>query len=371
MPGVSKIYIYASALTPNVGGGHTILVQLMEDMQPLVSKGIQCVLLAPGEYAEVARAKGMALIPMNHNRKWFKRLYWENLKAKKMIPNSETIVFLSLQNTLPNLGCKIRTIVYLHSLQGFKKGLKTPLFKWREFLKNLFYASAIRAHLSPKTILIVQTKWTKASVGPVLNVSDERIFVATPTVKKVHGVRTPPSIPTLFFPALSTHHKNHRMILDMARVLEKRGSKRNLRIILTLDEGAFMQMKRIYPDVFSSKYITIDNLGFLSPEKVTENYLKSTALIFPSVLESFGLPLIEARQLGLPILCSDLPYAHEVLEGYSRVAFFDPHRPEMLADSIFTDLSRIERFDCGGGDSGPPLKRHFPEVFGDILNGYT
>jgi len=63
-------------------------------------------------------------------------------------------------------------------------------------------------------------------------------------------------------------------------------------------------------------------------------YKSATALLFPSVLESFGLPLIEAAAFGTPVFAADLPYAHEVLDGYGNVSFADPGVPEQWADLL-------------------------------------
>lgn len=41
-------------------------------------------------------------------------------------------------------------------------------------------------------------------------------------------------------------------------------------------------------------------------------YKGATALIFPSYYEGFGLPIIEAMQFGLPIICSDIPVFREI-----------------------------------------------------------
>ena len=55
------------------------------------------------------------------------------------------------------------------------------------------------------------------------------------------------------------------------------------------------------------------NLGKISHDEVFEIYGRSKALLFPSLKESLGLPLIEANQLGLKVLVSNLPFANDIL----------------------------------------------------------
>ncbi len=58
----------------------------------------------------------------------------------------------------------------------------------------------------------------------------------------------------------------------------------------------------------------------------------ATALVSASKDEGFGLPLIEAMQVGAPVVCSDIPIFHEVAED--AALFFDPDSSEALAGAI-------------------------------------
>jgi hypothetical protein len=51
------------------------------------------------------------------------------------------------------------------------------------------------------------------------------------------------------------------------------------------------------------------------------------------------LPLIEAKMHGTPILASDCAFAHEVLDGYENVKFFDPFRSDELVDRLLDILA--------------------------------
>jgi glycosyltransferase involved in cell wall biosynthesis len=73
--------------------------------------------------------------------------------------------------------------------------------------------------------------------------------------------------------------------------------------------------------------------GQLPREQILGLY-RCSILVFPSLLETFGLPLLEARQAGGWIVASDTPFAREILDGYSRAYFSKPHSPEDLARSM-------------------------------------
>ena len=55
-------------------------------------------------------------------------------------------------------------------------------------------------------------------------------------------------------------------------------------------------------------------------------------MVFPSLAESFGLPLVEAMAAGCPVAAADRPYAREVA-GPAAV-YFDPLDPRALAECV-------------------------------------
>lgn len=62
-------------------------------------------------------------------------------------------------------------------------------------------------------------------------------------------------------------------------------------------------------------------IGVQPYERICEYYRSCDALLFPSYIETFGLPLLEAAMTGMPIIAADLPYSREVLDGYEGVTF--------------------------------------------------
>ncbi len=85
--------------------------------------------------------------------------------------------------------------------------------------------------------------------------------------------------------------------------------------------------------------IAIHNLGQLPRDQVLELYTKSRALIFPSTLESFGLPLIEAQHMGVPILAPEADYVRDVCVPTET---FDPLSPLSIARAVRRFLGQPE-----------------------------
>ena len=70
-------------------------------------------------------------------------------------------------------------------------------------------------------------------------------------------------------------------------------------------------------------------IGIVVPLIVIPAFTKRTNL--SNLFESFGLPLIEAKQVGLPVLGSELDYVRDILNPEQS---FDPNSPVSIARAV-------------------------------------
>ncbi|MDM0043816.1 glycosyltransferase family 1 protein [Variovorax dokdonensis] len=70
-------------------------------------------------------------------------------------------------------------------------------------------------------------------------------------------------------------------------------------------------------------------------------YCGATALLFPSLQEGFGWPIIEAQASGCPVFASDLAPMNDI--GGDAAEYIDPHDPDAIARSIMDSASRLAR----------------------------
>jgi glycosyltransferase involved in cell wall biosynthesis len=95
------------------------------------------------------------------------------------------------------------------------------------------------------------------------------------------------------------------------------------------------------PDKEDANYPAwVHYVGELSQENCLLEYQRADALIYPSLLESYGLPLTEAMAMGLPILVADQPYAH-ALCGDDAI-YFDAKSKEGLVEACVLLKKRME-----------------------------
>jgi glycosyltransferase involved in cell wall biosynthesis len=84
-------------------------------------------------------------------------------------------------------------------------------------------------------------------------------------------------------------------------------------------------------------------LGFVPEEDLPMLYSASSALVFPSLYEGFGLPLVEAMACGVPVVASNTSSIPEVVGDAALLA--PPTQPEAFAEAIMrvrsdTDLRK-------------------------------
>ena len=123
-------------------------------------------------------------------------------------------------------------------------------------------------------------------------------------------------------------HKNHRRLFEAWRLLAGDGLFPSLR--LTLDEHRFPALCRDI-DELRQQGLKLTNMGTLPHNDVLALYKTVDALIYPSTFESFGLPLIEARQSGLPVLAPELDYVRDVLDPEQT---FDAGSAQSIARAV-------------------------------------
>ncbi|MCG2591234.1 glycosyltransferase [Ramlibacter sp. XY19] len=114
---------------------------------------------------------------------------------------------------------------------------------------------------------------------------------------------------TFFYPADAAAHKNHVILLAAWQRLAVKGCRPLL--YLTLDKAAFARLARS-AGLEEATGPRIINLGELTRSAVLHRMAQSSALLFASSLESFGLPLLEARSLGMPILAAERDFVRDV-----------------------------------------------------------
>ncbi|WP_437214119.1 glycosyltransferase [Pectobacterium sp. LFLA-215] len=337
-----NILIIATAATE--GGALTILYQLLSAVSKTEHK--YTVLINEG-IIDTLPCYGNVNYVCIDTKGWISRILFDFYRLDKFIKN-KGMVFdscINMQN-IPVRVKKIKQFVYLHQSIPFSDLHFSP-FDSKErllWLYKIFYIFFIKSNLSFSDYFIVQTQWIKSALVSTLNVKNENVLVIKPSLPELHEYPRDENIRNvIFYPATAFSYKNHEVLINALRIIGVSFlEEKNVKLILTINKSEL-------PETISS---LIDNnglsdfivfLGRIDKNKVSELYAKSKIMAFPSRLETFGLPLLEAAYYGLDILASDLPYAKEVLFEYNKVSYCDPIDAKVWADKIKQKVSCDEK----------------------------
>jgi len=134
----------------------------------------------------------------------------------------------------------------------------------------------------------------------------------------------------LLYPAATWPHKNHLSLLRAMHILKRRGFRGEL--VLT---GMAMQNHSFVLKTIRELELQ-DNvrvLGYVPDEDMPALFCAATLMVFPSLFEGFGIPVIEAMAVGCPVACSNVTSLPEIVGNAALM--FDPREPDNIAETIW------------------------------------
>lgn len=288
-----------------------------------------------------------------YEHSWPRRIYmdiigWKNfLKRRQIKPN----LIISLQNT--GMVTKLPQLLYYHNPLAFFANKWNPFVKAERsmFLYKYIYPFFVKLTMSPKTDVVVQIPFMKEKFIKKYKWPKERVHVMFPDMENIDvSVLKSDLFPKneyhFVYPAAAYPYKKHITIAKAIKLLIENSKYigENVRVHFTV-------LSKELPDV--EHYVCENGLekqiifhDGISHGKLLEVYNSCRGLLFPSTIETFGLPLIEAAKVGIPIIASDLDYAREVLDGYKGATFVPSEDPIKWATSMKELCLNNKRFEA-------------------------
>jgi glycosyltransferase involved in cell wall biosynthesis len=229
-------------------------------------------------------------------------------------------------NLPPLFARKKNTTVFLHNALYFEPKLCSK-FELKPRLRLFFESLLFRIRLKAASRFLVQTQYMKRQLSGI-SVDPSKIIVApfASTGLRDHSINASGS-----FLCVSSGdvHKNVMNLILAWEILGNEGITPQLQ--LTLDQNLYPTLvDSIQLKIYQSK-LNIKNLGTIGYDEISDVYKAGAALIFPSLIESFGLPLIEAREVGADILAPELDYVRDVVLPTET---FDPNSPLSISRAV-------------------------------------
>lgn len=138
-----------------------------------------------------------------------------------------------------------------------------------------------------------------------------------------------PAGPFVFYPANFWAHKNHHRLLQALALLRDRGLA-----VPCVFTGSLLGRPAEWEAMVAETGLggQVTHLGHCPRPTLSWLFRHARALVFPSLFEGFGIPVIEAMQCGCPVACSGTTALPEIATG--RALFFDPNDPASIAAAV-------------------------------------
>ena len=230
----------------------------------------------------------------------------------------------------------IYTIVTFHDLSQYRVENKYG------FLRMLYIKKVIPFFLKPVDKIIAVSQNTKNDIVKYFEVDekkivvnyngyDQKLFKVVKQDKQIMKTKFQIEKKYFLYTARLEHPgKNH---LNLIKAYELLPIELKNRYDLVFAGPAKENAQVIFDYVSNSNdKENIKFLGFVENENLPHVYSNATLFIFPSFYEGFGIPLVEAMAMELPILSASNSSLLEI--GKDVVYYFDEYKPESIKDAI-------------------------------------
>ena len=245
-----------------------------------------------------------------HRGGW--RLLWQQLHLPSLAHRHGVDVLYCPCYTIPFLA-RVPTIVTIHDLIAFKRPDLCAVRNLLHF-RLMVHESARRAHC-----ITAPTESVKADILEQFPfIPDDKVHVVPWGVDQeiqpfdretaVQLVRQQFNISDRFvlFVSRIEPKKNLASVVEATRML-------GIPLVVVGDADLRFQSTRHLLQVMKSKQVHY--LGYVSPTELSALYAAAMVVAFPSHIEGFGLPVLEAMACGTPVVTSQAPALEEISGG--------------------------------------------------------
>ena len=329
--------VVVSAINIFKGGSLTIVRGFLKELcagRPLSAEALSIVVFChSAKLFDGVDMSGVKFCEKPLSRKnWLLRLFYEYVWFWFWSRNKDVDYWISMHDMTPNVKAKHR-FVYCHNPAPFYSG--KSLWKYEPSFEvfRLFYKYLYRCNIHRNDGVIVQQEWLRKAFCDKFRLNPRKVIVALPETKPATtgtelGRKVGRETKIVIYPAIPRPFKNFEVLLEAMALMKLHP----LKLVLTIsgDENRYARVVRARCQHLKN----VELAGYLNQTEMLELYQRADSMVFPSKLETWGLPLSEFKQFQKPIFAADLPYARETLGSYSKTAFFHPDNHVELAQYL-------------------------------------
>ncbi len=251
--------------------------------------------------------------------------FWNRFRLPLAIIKDKPELFIQLTNNLPPITPQ-KTIIFLHDF-AFKYFPKA-YSKYELMLQESAVLNAIRKD----AVLIFSSKANLADFEKFYGYTKNKKAIIplgyNNRIKAVSALNKPK--PYILYVGRLEKRKNVEKIISAFEIFkDKTESGLSLLLVGKNGYGADDIKKKINKSKYQ-KYINIE--GYVDDDKLCQLYSNAFCLLYPSLYEGFGYPMLEAMAANTPVISSDIPTLREI--GGNAVFYVNPNDEKSIASGI-------------------------------------
>lgn len=198
-----------------------------------------------------------------------------------------------------------------------------------------------RALCEQAAMVVANSRWGKRDLVDGFGVPDNKVEIVPyapvieaygrPSPDDLLNARSALGLPETFalFPAKAWPHKNHLRLLEALKVLRDQGLA--IPVVCTGAQNGFdIPVREAAARLGVAEQVIFT--GFVDPIQLRSLYRLARLLVFPSLFEGWGMPILEAFAAELPVTCSNVTCLPDLTAGAALL--FDPRDPGGIAAAI-------------------------------------
>lgn len=195
-------------------------------------------------------------------------------------------------------------------------------------VRRLYYAGVVRPATRRAGCILTVSEYSRRDIAEWSGAGEEKIHVVGNGVSP-HFVPGPALEGRERFFLHVGRRAGHKNIDGLLRAFALSGLAGDCSVMFTGEPDAATQ-------ALAERFGVSAHVRFAGPtddDQLLALYHRCLALVFPSLHEGFGLPVVEAMATGTPVVTSNRTSMPEIA-GEGNALLVDPHEPEQIADAM-------------------------------------
>ena len=264
------------------------------------------------------------------------RMQWmlDTWMMPRVLREEKIDVFHAMEFTSIPVLKRPKVIAHVHDM--------IPFVFWKEYSKRIpmdyrWALQVAKKRLDDAACIVTVSECSKRDIVEFTGYPEDRIYVAyegTPETQRHEDTKTQSARPYFLYVGGTDFRKNVPFLIRaFARFAER---ERDVRLVLVGETFTMTSLPEVAEVLEEAARLGIADrvirMGYVDEQDLQDLYRASVALVFPSLYEGFGLPVLEAMTYGTPVLAARTSSIPEVLGDTG--AYFDPRDEDSLVGAL-------------------------------------